>query len=368
MKKIAITALGRRGAGPMYSFEMAKALSKKVQVLSVISSDSENIELWRNEVKSNPNFSIYEISTYNGFIGFIFKTLCFWRLNSTVKKIQEFNPDVLYSPFGHFWDKYIYARVKCKVTIKTYHDMTMHEGENDAFRGAIYKFFSYKTDKAVILSEIFRKTMTAKYTYKEQDIVVIPHACFNQYGNTLEPDFSIKNRVLFFGRIVHYKGLHILLKAWPHIIKKYPRLKLVIAGNGNISDYSQDFANLQKSLDLNIRWIQDNEVGYFFQNADLTILPYIEASQSGVIPLANSFGIPAIATNIGGLPNQISDGETGLVIESSSIDSIAGAIISLYDDPNKLIEMKKRSYDYSKTNTWDKSAEILLNFLESGLK
>lgn len=73
----------------------------------------------------------------------------------------------------------------------------------------------------------------------------------------------------------------------------------------------------------------------------------------------------AITTNIGGLPNQIINGETGLVIKSNDADSIVNTTISLYDDPKILIEMKIRCYDYSKTNTWDKSAEIVLNFLES---
>ncbi len=358
--KIAITSLVRFGAGPMYSFEMAKALSQKAEVLCIVSSYAENIHLWRDEANSNPAFKIYEVTTYNHLASFVIKTLSWWRYRTIAKVINDFAPDIIYSPFFHFWDKFIFKRVSCRRIVKTYHDIQMHAGENHPFRELLFRPFFYKTEKCIILSEVFKPTMVTQYGYKEQDVVVIPHASFNQYCRNYTLDLDTKYHLLCFGRIVQYKGLGVMLEAMKLVIQQRPEIKLLIVGDGNFAPYKEKLSLVAENVETHIRWIKDTEVEHFFSQVDMAVLPYTEASQSGVIPLANSFGKPTIASNLGGLPEQIIENQTGIIVPPNDAKVLANVILDTYNDEAKLKEMKKAAYDYAGKNSWERSAEIFL--------
>lgn len=360
--KIALISLGRRGAAPMYSFGMAKALSDYSEVLCVVSSYCENIKMWRNEAERNKKFIIYEIKTFKGKTGFILKTLNYWIFKKIAKKINQFKPDILYSPFGHVWNRFIFYKIKNVITVKTIHDVELHMGENSSIQKSIRKIFNYKTDKCVILSEIFRNEVVKKYGYDSKNVITIPHATFDLYNKKAELDLTLYNKLLFFGRIHKYKGIEFLIEAFENVSNILPDLKLVIAGQGDISSYKSKIDS-NKKIEPHIKWIKDEEVSLYFKDIDIVVLPYIDASQSGVVPLANSFGKPCIVTNIGGLPDQIKDGITGLIIPPEDVDSLQKSIIYFYDNTQLLGEFKKNSYAYAKENTWNKSAIKLLHSL-----
>lgn len=359
--RIAMISLGRLGAGPMYSFEMAKALSQRAEIRCVVSSHAENIALWRKEATQNCSFTIYEVSTYDNVASFALKTLRIWQYRHIAKQINNFTPDVVYIPMGHFWDKFILRNVKCEVQIKTYHDMKMHDGENGILRRLLFKPFAYKTNKCIVLSDIFKPVIMAQMGYKSEDVTVIPHASFQQYAPNYQLDLETKYSLIFFGRLLRYKGLGVMLDAMQIVLQKRPEVKLLIVGRGDISDYADQLKSVESNIETHVRWIQDNEVEQFFSRSDIAVLPYTEASQSGVIPLANSFGKPAIATNIGGLPAQIVQDITGIVIPPNHPQALADAILELYDNEQKLKQLKQAAYHYSKENTWEHSAELFLN-------
>lgn len=360
MKKITILALGRTGAAPMYSFGMAKALSSYAIIQCIVSSDTENLVLWRQEASNNRNFKIIEVPTYTNVITFIINNFKLWRFKKIIKLINNFKPDVLYSPFNHFWNKFVFPKVNCQHKIITIHDIQMHTGEDSKFRGMLYSFFDYKSEKCIILSEIFRDYVINKLHYEDKNVVTIPHATFDQYSTSKQLDLNQYNTLIFFGRIVTYKGLNVLLEALPIIVEKLPHLKLLIVGNGDMSHYNEQIKKYSDNIETHIKWIQDTEVESFFSRTDIAILPYTEASQSGVIPLANSFGKPCIITNIGGLPAQVIDQVTGIIINPNSPSELADAVISLYSDAKTLKYYKENSFKFAQENNWDKSARLFI--------
>lgn len=125
--------------------------------------------------------------------------------------------------------------------------------------------------------------------------------------------------LLFFGFIRSYKGLDILLDAMADPWIKAQDIKLLIAGEF----YQDDRPYLEQIQKLGLvnkviihpHFIADQEVKYYCCAADFIIQPYKHATQSGVTPLAYHFEIPMIVTNVGGLPDMVKDGETGLVAE-----------------------------------------------------
>lgn len=144
------------------------------------------------------------------------------------------------------------------------------------------------------------------------------------------------------------------------IAKQIPNATLVIVGNGDINPYKELIDGCIHNLELRVGWVEDNEVERYFKNVDFVVLPYTHASQSGVIPLSYAFGKPVIATKLGGLPEQVEEGKTGLLVDANDEAQLATAIITLLSDKNKLRQMKSSCYAYAVQNTWDSSADLLL--------
>ena len=133
--------------------------------------------------------------------------------------------------------------------------------------------------------------------------------------------------ILFFGRIDKYKGLCQLLRAYINSREQIP-LKLVIAGNGTLTD--EEAALAEKNQDRIVlikRYIKDEEMCWLFEHAVFTVLPYIEASQSGVLSISYHFGKPVIVSNVEGLTEFVINGQTGLVFEDEV--ELANALINM---------------------------------------
>jgi len=171
----------------------------------------------------------------------------------------------------------------------------------------------------------------------------IPHPLYDNFGDKISKEEARQKLgigldekvILFFGFIRKYKGLDILLDAM-QILKnskfKIQNLKLLIAGefydDRKIYDDLINKLGIRNDLILHTDFIADSKVKYFLCAADCVVQPYRNATQSGVTPLAYHFEIPMIVTNVGGLPDLVSDG-VGLVAEPDAKD-IAEKIIKFF--------------------------------------
>lgn len=269
---------------------------------------------------------------------------------------------------GHFWEKFIVPFCKCKYSVRTIHDVVLHKGEDSYMHRFLNSLFSYKAYKYVILSDIFKEDLKKK-GIDEKNIIVIPHAVFKGYAPiNMQNDYTQYNRFLFFGRIIKYKGIEVLLNSMQIVLGKCFNAQLVIAGSGDVTPYEDLMDKYRDNLDLHLGWIDDSQVADFFKDIDFVVLPYIHASQSGVIPLSYAFGKPVIATKIGGIPEQVEDGKTGILISPNSEVELGNAIARLLSNPDVLVKMKSNCYDYALHNTWDTSAQKLIDaYLKSSL-
>ena len=368
--RILLLYLGRRGAGPAYSFEFAKALiNNGVHVDAIISSYSENITAWRDLASTNgiDRFRLMEIDTYRSKSEFILRSLDFRIIWRVVKYVKRIEPDWLLATMNHPWHSMMLYFLRTRGNrVKIIHDVSPHSGE-DSWIKRIAKFFDIHTaDKWIVLTNA-AKTNLINCGIDSNKIAVIPHANFNYYlKETISQSngrSQLFNRIAFIGRIGKYKGLQVLLKAFANVRGKLPNLKLIIAGNGDVNIYQEDFDTLQDSLELNIRWIEDNEFSEILQHVDFVILPYLDATQSGIIPLAFAFGKTVIASKVGGIPEQIPAG-TGVLVPPGDIDALENAILNMYQQPDKMFEMGNNAYHYANDElTWEKSVEKLIDFL-----
>ena len=171
---------------------------------------------------------------------------------------------------------------------------------------------------------------------------MIPHPTYNfqEYSFPSQADarkklgITEKRVILFFGLVRKYKGLMNLIEAFPEAEKAVEGLRLLIAGEfyDDIEPYRKAIAKGGASAKITLRnqFIPSEEVGVYFSAADAVVLPYVSASQSGIVQTAYGFNKPVISTRVGGLPEIIEEGRTGLLCEPENPAELAAKIIEFY--------------------------------------
>ncbi len=229
------------------------------------------------------------------------------------------------------------------------------------------KFALRKADKLITLSDsVFND---AKRLFPKKNIVSgfhPPYSCYNfqKYDKQKakgELKLEENTVILFFGYIKPYKGLDILLEAFPLILKAIPNSHLLIVGEiyGSAEKYDELIRknDLLKDITFVRDFVADGEIEKYFKAADVLALPYKQATQSGVAQIGYDFGLGAVATPTGGLPEMVIHQKTGIVAKSTSCEDFAEAIIDYFElDKVKLEKsIKKENKKYS----WDGFAELI---------
>ena len=174
-----------------------------------------------------------------------------------------------------------------------------------------------------------------------------------------------KKYILFFGFIRKYKGLDVLIQAMKDLGED---IHLIVAGEayGSMEDYMQqinDFG-LQNRVHLYTDYIADEQVKVFFSAADLCVLPYRSATQSGITAIAHHFCVPVIATNVGGLSEVISDGNDGIIVDQADAHLIANAIKKAYRE-GLIVKFRSQLKTKIDSNGWKKFAKAIIDFSDT---
>lgn len=136
--------------------------------------------------------------------------------------------------------------------------------------------------------------------------------------------------ILFFGLIRPYKGLDVLLEAFRLLSDTDPDVRLIVSGEfyEKPERFEPLLSELVRSgrLILRDRFIPNEDVHLHFRAADLVVLPYRQATQSGIIPLAYQYGRGVVSTRVGGLDEMVADGESGFLVPPEDPVALADAI------------------------------------------
>jgi glycosyltransferase involved in cell wall biosynthesis len=169
--------------------------------------------------------------------------------------------------------------------------------------------------------------------------------------------------VLFFGYVRHYKGLDTLLDAWPAVRARRPAATLVVAGEfyEDAAPYRGRIANAggAASVRLMDRYVSDDEVEAHFKAADVVVLPYRSATQSGVTHVAYALGVPVITTDVGGLAETVRPGETGLVVPPENPAALAEAIARFFAE-NMAPRLRRGVAALRAAHSWDVLADKVI--------
>ena len=143
-------------------------------------------------------------------------------------------------------------------------------------------------------------------------------------------------RLLFFGKIRAYKGLEVFLRALARLRSRVD-FRATVAGEFYIDDVPFKRIVEQEGISDRVVWkdhyIPNEEVGTLFRETDLVVLPYLDATQSGVVPLAFGFLKPVVVSDVGGLAEVVTEGESGYLVPPGDSDALADAIERFEKDP-----------------------------------
>lgn len=210
------------------------------------------------------------------------------------------------------------------------------------------------------------------------DYVVTPHPTYNAFrfeGMSREQareQLSIGQEeriLLFFGYVREYKGLKYLLRAMPEICREDKNARLWVVGEFGAD--REEYFNLIHELEIEDHvcvqdaYTPDREVEKYFAAADLVVLPYTSATQSGIVQIAYGFTKPVVVTDVGGLPDVVRDGETGYIVEAGNPQAIAGAVVRFFREgqaQRMQDNIEKEAYRFS----WERMGEVLEGFMREG--
>ena len=355
--KIGVVYLGRRGTGAAIAYEMAHHLANKADIFAVVSSQADNIELWRKS-----DIPRVETETFDGWLSALLSIANFPKLCALANHIKAQKPDILLFPMFHLWMPFLQKRLAGIPSIAFVHDPISHPGLIPFIIKVLEDIYFRRADCCVIFSEVFRKDMYLRGVLP-QNIEVVPHGELSYYqklsSSSRAAGIANKQALLFFGRIAPYKGLDVLLKAF-RSVQNREDVELLIVGEGDMSPFAVMLKGL-KHIHVTNRFIPEEEVANVFKKASIVVLPYTSATQSGVIPVAATFKLPVIATRVGGIPEQITDGETGVLVEPGSVEQLSAAMERLLTDTDQAVRLGNALYaDYFQNRNWSQvSGKIL---------
>lgn len=184
------------------------------------------------------------------------------------------------------------------------HDAIPHPGDEKQSMSRALDHALARSNRLIAASEHVKDQIRSLGIQTPIDVIGLPTLvrmpdCFDPAG-----------KVLFFGRLLPYKGLRLLVDAWRSTMQEN-EATLMLAGE---APRQVDVACLRRpGIEIRNEWIPEDAIASLFAGTRLIVLPYLEASQSGIVPLAEAAGIPMLVTDVGGLRSQV--GANALIVE-----------------------------------------------------
>ena len=350
-----------------YTMELAEALSKLEDIMLMLPAHKPGLSKnwFKGVLADNVRIEPY----YQPRLRYPTNVLALYGI---IKKINRFNPDIVHLQGEHPWFNLILPFLTKKYPlVATVHDVVLHVGDTKSRKipAFVYKLSVRYADEIIVHGEKLKKQMVEKSNKSVNNVHVLPRGVNSIYRRLLKSEVEEEdNSILFFGRIWEYKGLRYLIEAEPLITAKVPTAKILIAGTGeDFGKYTRMMVHKEKFI-IHNRVIPSNMVGQLFQKASVVVVPYIEASQSGIVPLAYAFKKPVVATDVGSIPEVVEDGKTGYIVPPKNPEKLAEAIIALLRDKKKRREMGENGYKKTEGElSWDNIATKTIEIYKKAL-
>ncbi len=256
--------------------------------------------------------------------------------------------------------------------ILSVHDPQPHSGE-DPLKKKIIRALNFGQAKHFILHNHAQMPgFLRQQRLSAERVSVIPLGPYHLYRQFIRQQLpSDPSCVLFFGRLSPYKGLERLIQAAPMVCEKVPDARFVIAGKAITGYELPALPGLPNGgrWDVINTYIPNDRLAELFQRAAVVVCPYTDATQSGVVLTAYAFGKPVVASRVGGLPEYVQHGVTGVLVEPGNAASLADGLVQmLASTPGPEASFARISAFCEEHFAWKEIAEKTLDVYQSLLK
>ena len=238
----------------------------------------------------------------------------------------------------------LYYRLLRKQIVMTVHNVNVKRRDgDDTWLNRMTLRVQYRlANHLFVHTESMRAEIKYEFGVDESKVTVIPFGINNAVPQTELSSREAKRRlgleaedrtILFFGRITPYKGVDLLIAAFRQALTRMNRLRLVIAGRPDgCEKYWRAIREnirgevLRGQILVREEFIPDVEAEVYFKAADVLALPYRSIYQSGVLFLAQSFGLPVLASDAGSLKDDVIEGQNGFTFRRDNDRDLAEVI------------------------------------------
>ncbi len=315
-----------------YASRLALALSAQHEVLLVLRSGNAQDELTDDlRARLHRNVTVRSIELRRMRDPRVLGTSL-----SINRILRSFSPEILHIQETHpvlgGWT-FLAFRRHIPVVL-TVHDPVQHSGglSKHGWQWKIVTWFRRKASRVIVHGPRMRAELEELDARIAGRIDAIPHGILGRAG--IDDDISgcEPGTFLFFGRIEAYKGLRYLLDAGDVLHGRGHVFRLVVAGTGSDLERHRKRIASTAWIELIDRYISAAEVPALFRRATAAVLPYTDATQSGVSAMAFAHSRPVIASRVGDVPDVVVDGQTGLIVPPRDGEALADAMEKLLVD------------------------------------
>ncbi len=319
--RVLVWQWGRRGAGPLCAAAFARELGRAgAETTLFLSAQSE---LMRAGLAPPGTWSA---PTYDGLGSLLTRLVAApFAVRGLARRIAALRPDVALGAMPAALDLLMAAGLRRAGVpfAVTLHDADPHHGETWLVQMRLQRALARRADAVVALSSHVAARLAQQGLAEGSRLIRVAHPPFA--ARPAPPPFAHGGpaRLLCFGRLLPYKGLDLLAAAMRLVPPGTVELRVIGAG-----PEGAELAALRAlpGTAVENRWVPEAEVGALLAWADALILPYREASQSGVAAAALVHGRFVIATRVGGIEEQLA-GEAMARLVQPDAAAIAEAII-----------------------------------------
>jgi glycosyltransferase involved in cell wall biosynthesis len=352
---VAIVYWGRLGAGAALMAQLCAAMSRDRR-FETYASYARQSEL----VPHLPPDHVIPVSTFSGPASLALRsTIAAFIVHRIVRRLVDAEVKVIITVMPHVWGIALTgaARRAGIRTILLAHDADPHPGEARPFFDRLVAAEIRMSDRVATLSNYVADRLVARGMTAPSQLIRLFHPVF-QFGAGHFGQFPRQPfRMVFFGRILPYKGVPMLLEAFAALRAKGVRCALRVVGRGH--DPGPPALEQQDGLSIEEGWVEPDAIAGILESADALVLPYREASQSGVVAAAYGAGLPVVVTPVGGLTEQVVDGETGVIAEAATAAALAAAMARLIETPGLYGHCRAGVRAYAATHSFDRFAHDL---------
>jgi starch synthase len=278
------------------------------------------------------------------------------------KTVSKFKPDIIHihenSDFETLFLLLWYHHIPSMLTV---HDVTAHPGFDQKLsfrRKVVKKILRNYTSCIHVHGDFLQKELEKLKKSWFHKSIIIPHGSLTIFKHWRKKRIPReKQTCLFFGRMEKYKGVDNVYRVGQELKCRGKEFKIIVAGQGTELDQYKEKMLTAGVFEIHDGFIENREVYKYFERASLLLLPYHEASQSGVAAMALAFGLPIVAMSVGSIPDIIVDNKHGILIANNDLDGFIKAVNSLLTHEFHLERMRRECKKLSHALNFNQLAE-----------